>query len=362
MKCRNCRRKIEDNSIFCNWCGAKQLREEAEISVPRPRRLKSGAYSAQLMVDGQRFRVTQPTEAAYYAEARAVKAGIMKARDQPQRHLLGELLDNYIQQNENVLSPSTIRGYEYIRKDRFKPYVDQYIDAIPWQQMINDEAEGCSPKTLKNSWALVKTAMKAAGLDVSDVNLPAVPAKELNWLDYDQIQLLLSEVRGENVEMPVLLALHSLRLSELLALTADDVDTVIHVRKSVVMDRYNSLVEKNTNKTTTSTRDVPIFIPRLTEILPVSGKLVTMHPNSIHKAVNSVCKRLGLPQVGCHGLRRSFASLGYHLKWSERSIMAVGGWSNLQTVHKVYIKLAQQDIQDDVQKMRDYYGITHEDS
>ena len=58
MKCRNCRRKIENNSIFCNWCGAKQLREEAEISVPRPRQLKSGAFTAQLMVDGERYRVT----------------------------------------------------------------------------------------------------------------------------------------------------------------------------------------------------------------------------------------------------------------------------------------------------------------
>ena len=359
MKCRNCRRKIEDNSIFCNWCGAKQLREEAEISVPRPRQLKSGAFTAQLMVDGERCRVTQPTEAAYYAEARAVKAGLIKARDQPHRYLLGEIIDRYIQQNENVLSPSTIRGYTYIRKGRFQPYVEHYIDAIPWQQMINDEAGKCSPKTLQNSWALVAASLRATGQDVPDVNLPLVPRRELNWLDYNQIQVLLDAVRGRDVELPVLLALHSLRLSELLALERDDIDTAIHVRKALVYDRYNCQVMKDTTKTVSSSRDIPVFITRLFDVLH-DGKLVTMHPNSLHKAINSVCAKSGLPLVGVHGLRRSFASLGYHLQMSERSIMALGGWSNIQTIHRVYIKLSQQDINNEVKKLQDFYGITHE--
>ena len=362
MKCRNCRRVIETNSIYCNWCGAKQLADATQISVPRPRLLKSGQYSAQLMVEGHRVRVTKPTEAEYYAEARAVKAGLIASAGQPHRYQLGELLDKYISDNENVLSPSTIRGYTYIRKGRFKPYVVLYVDAIPWQAMINDEAKLCSPKTLRNAWAFVASALRSAELQVPDVNLPLIPRKELNWLDYDQIQILISEVRGSSVELPVMLALHSLRLSEMLALEREDVDTVIRVRKAMVFDYTNCLVTKDTNKTYSSSRDIPIFIPRLTELLPASGKLVQMHPNSVHKAINSVCKRAGLPSVGAHGLRRSFASLGYHLKLSERSIMALGGWSNIQTVHRIYIKLAQKDINEDIRKMQDFYQITHDTS
>ena len=362
MKCRNCRRVIETNSIYCNWCGAKQIADTTQISVPRPRLLKSGMYSAQLMVDGKRVRVTQPSEAEYYAEARAVKAGLIQKSGEPHRYQLGELLDKYISDNQNVLSPSTIRGYTYIRKDRFKPYVVLYIDAIPWQAMINDEAKLCSPKTLKNSWALVKAAMRANAYPIPDINLPLVPRKELNWLNYDQIQILISGVRGKSIELPILLALHSLRLSEMLALERDDVDTVIRIRKARVFDHTNCLVTKDTAKTNRSARDIPIIIPRLTEILPASGKLVQMHPNSVHKAVNSVCKQLGLPQCGAHGLRRSFASLGYHLKMSERTIMALGGWSNVQTVHNIYIKLAQKDVDEDVQKMVDFYQITHGDT
>lgn len=358
MKCRNCRRKIEDNSIFCNWCGSKQIREESEISVPRPRILKSGAYSAQIMVKGIRVTVTRDTEQEYYAEARAIKAGLILKSKLPPRHTLGEILDNYINDNENVLSPSTIRGYTYIRKGRFKPYVEHYIDAVPWQQMINEEALLCSEKTLKNAWGLVCSALKASGYPVPEVNLPLPIKHELNWLDYDQIQLLLAVARGTSAELPVILALHSCRLSELMALERSDVDGYIHVSKAVVFDKNNRLVQKNKTKTVCSSREIPIFIPRLLEILPESGKLVTMHPNSIHKAINSLCRKAGLPSVGVHGLRRSFASLGYHLKWSERSIMLVGGWSNIQTVHKIYIKLAQKDVQQDVERMRNYYGIT----
>lgn len=359
MKCRNCRRIIEDNSIFCNWCGSKQLREEAEISVPRPHLLKSGQYSAQIMYHGRRVRVTKSSEAEYYAEARAIKAGLIEAASRPHRYLLGEVIDNYINNNENILSPSTIRGYTYIRKGRFKPYVVQYIDSIQWQQMINEEAKLCSAKTLTNAWGLVCSSLRAIDWPVPDVNLPLVPNNELSWLNYDQIQVLLEQVRGEQIELAVLLALHSLRLSELMALDRQDIDDCIHVNKSVVFDSTNCLVEKRTTKNAGSSRVIPIFIPRLLEVLPHSGKLVTMHPNSIHKAVNSVCKKAGLPLVGVHGLRRSFASLGYHLKWSERSIMAVGGWSNIQTVHKIYIKLSQMDVNEDVQAMRNYYGITH---
>ena len=96
MKCRNCRRVITDNSIFCNWCGAKQLKEESEISVPRPRLLKSGAYSAQIMVKGLRVTVTRSTEQEYYAEARAIKAGLIEKSKLPPRYTLGGIIDNYI--------------------------------------------------------------------------------------------------------------------------------------------------------------------------------------------------------------------------------------------------------------------------
>lgn len=359
MRCKHCRRKIEDNSIFCNWCGAKQIREEAEISVPRPRMLKSGLYTAQLMVAGKRYTVTEDSEAKYYAKARSLKVGLIEMVNKPVRYSLKDILDIYIERNTKILSPSTLRGYSYIRKGRFQGYMSQYVDSIDWQKMLNEEAAICAEKTLKNAWGLVAASLKALSLPVPDVNLPMVPRRELPWLNYQQIQTLIDGARGTRTELPVILALHSLRLSELLALTVDDIcQETIHVRRSAVFGEDNRLVIKDKGKTSGSARDVPVLIPRLLELLPESGTIVSQHPNSLRRSINSLCRSLGLPEVGVHGLRRSFASLGYHLGWSERSIMAVGGWSNYITVHSIYIKLSKNDIDADAKRMRDFYEFT----
>ena len=56
MKCKSCSRSIDNDSIYCKWCGAKQLRERKKkdvIKVPKPRQLKSGSWNIQLREEGQ---------------------------------------------------------------------------------------------------------------------------------------------------------------------------------------------------------------------------------------------------------------------------------------------------------------------
>ena len=49
MKCCNCSREIPENSLYCNWCGKKQLREkEKKLKIPAPRQLPSGSWTVQL--------------------------------------------------------------------------------------------------------------------------------------------------------------------------------------------------------------------------------------------------------------------------------------------------------------------------
>ena len=75
-----------------------------------------------------------------------------------------------------------------------------------------------------------------------------------------------------------------------------------------------------------------------------------------------VQRRAGLPEVGVHGLRRSFASLAYHLKWDMMTTMRIGGWDDDKVVREIYTKLSAKDIDKDVKKMRRFYQNSERNS
>ena len=362
MKCKRCKHIAPDGSLFCNWCGQPFFKQEKkELAVPKPRQLSDGRWTGQLMVDGKRISVYGKTIEDYELNARATKAGLIAAKDEPPKFTLVDIIDKYIAANENVLSPATLRGYSTIRNNRFASYMDQDISGISWQAMVNDEAKKCSPKTVKNAWGLVSASMNHAGYSMPSVNLPMVTPKDELYLDYEQIQLFMAEIKDKPGELAALLGLHSLRESEILALKANDIrDGYIHVDKAMVPNANQVYVLKHTTKTQLSTRDVPIMIPRLLEILPEPSEnmLCPEKGQTIRKRINRACKRIGLPEVGCHGLRRSFASLCWHLKIDERTVMQLGGWSNMATVHKHYIKLSKKDTNPEIEKLKNYFEFT----
>ena len=363
VKCKSCKNKIPDGSIFCMYCGEKQIREKKkkdEIKVPKPTQLPSGAWRIQLRAEGQ--SVTEATPELCITKAKAIRAGFVEQQAKSPKLTLYSGIDKYVSEKSAILSPSTLRGYKEIQRNRFKDYQQKDISAVNWQQAVNEEATVCSQKTLHNAWGLVASILRSNGLDVPNVRSPQIPPKEEPWLNYEQIQAFLKEIYGSTSEIAALLALHSLRRSELLAITPSKVDEKgIHVTSAKVLDVDGKLIEKDVNKNQSSTRTIPIMIPRLQELIDQSNKAhdepyVDVRFNKVYNHINTACRHAGLPEVGVHGLRRSFASLAYHAGWSERVTMKIGGWSDFQTMHKVYIKLDNSDLQDAVDKMKALYS------
>jgi integrase len=354
MKCKKCKQDIPDHARFCPWCGRRLQKDAGEVSVPQPRKLPSGTFYGRLTVAGERVSVSAPTEADYYAKARALKTGLIESK-KAAGTTLEKAINNYINDHTNVFSPSTTRAYRSMAKHRFPDYMKKGIDRINWQRMVNDEKG--SAKTVANAWSLVAKSVAHAGAPAPSVALPKIPKADRPWLDYEQIQTFLEAVKGKDCELAALLALNGLRRSELLHLTAEDIeDGIIHVRGASVYNDEGKVVEKSTNKTAGSSRDVHICIPRLEELLEGrTGKLVTAAPNSIYFAVNDICKAAGLPEVGVHGLRHSFASLANRMKWDVATTMREGGWSNSQTVLAIYTHLASKDLSADVDRMRTFF-------
>lgn len=359
MKCKKCKREIPENSIYCNWCGHKQLKDSTEIKVPVPRR-KGNQWIGQITVDGVREYISAFSEDEYYAKARAAKSKQIEIKKDPTKTTLGRVIDRFLEANDAVLSPSTIKAYKSMRKTRFADYMDRGVGSIDYQRMVNEEAKTVKPKTLANAWRLVTASLAYADMDIPRVNLPKIPKSERPWLDYEQIETFLQAIHGDDCEVAALLALNGLRRSELLHLTDADIDTnrdLIFVRGASVYNDKGEFVAKATNKNATSTRTVHIVIPRLHDLLiDRQGVIVTTKPNTTYVQVNRICRESGLPEIGVHGLRRSFASLGWHLHIDPLTIQREGGWANFETVNKVYIKLANQDANDDIKNMKEFFN------
>lgn len=358
MKCKH--EGLPANAAFCCWCGKKLIKDKTEVKVPPPSLLPSGTYFGRVMVKGERVPVSAETEEEYYTKARAAKLGLIEIKKTAPKQTLGAIIDSYIESNSKTLSPSTIRGYKTSRDNRFQSIMDKDINSITnWQKIVNDELDGITPKTLANAWRLITASMRAQNIPVPEVTLPKSAKAERPWLDFEQIITFLKAVEGQECELAALLALHGLRRSELLALTSDKVDLkkgTLTISGAMVFDKDQNLIAKETNKNKTSQRTVHIVIPRLETLLKDrTGRLVTAHPNAIWRQINAVCESADLPLVGVHGLRHSFASLAYHLGWSEMTVMQEGGWSNTQTVHNIYTHLAAQDKNDDIDRMKDFY-------
>ena len=257
MICKACKNSVPDGSIFCNHCGERLVRtrsrKKKKPTIPKPHQLKSGEWYGQIMINGVRRVVKGDTPEEYETRVLALKAKLISADIGPAKVTLKQAIRNYIDSNENVLSPSTIRGYETAYRNRFKKYMDKNISNIDYQTMINAEAAKVSPKTLRNAWGLVSPALAASGMTPPKVNLPQVPESNEDWLDYEQIKVFLEAIKGRPVEPAALLALHGLRLSELLDLDVSQiVNGQILIRGATVADKNNKLVHKETNKNKTS--------------------------------------------------------------------------------------------------------------
>lgn len=342
------------------------------MKVPEPKKLPSGNWRVRLTLGGERISITRKTKEECKAEARLIKAEYLAGKRNLQYRKAGELtlseiVENYLTANRFVMSPSTLRSAKSHARNRFKPYQNKCLKDIDFQKMINEELEHKSPKTVENGWGIVTPAMRAVGFPVPEVNLAEVPVNEIPFLKPDEVLKFCAAVKGRNYEIPALIMLNGLRLSELQALEWKnvDLDRKLMTVKGATVRGPEGKVTKQANKNRTSTRVVPILIPQLQDALeavPVKEGLVDEHgQQTLLDDVKRACNRAGVTVVTNHGLRHSFISYLYWLSangvpgLSERQMMKWGGWSNIQTMHKIYIKIAESAENDTVNAVRDFF-------
>ncbi|MCI9402229.1 MAG: site-specific integrase [Oscillospiraceae bacterium] len=327
------------------------------MKVPKARKLPSGTWFLQLRLGGESVTVNAHTERECVRQAQIIKSEYLAGKKPLQlqsgpSRTLRQAIDVYIA--TRILSPSTERGYIKIRDLRFRELMDRpLVDITPedYQAACKREARSVSAKTLRNAWSFVASVLRHNGITPPAVSLPQLIPHQTPFLDHDEIQAFVEVVKGTKYQIPIYLALSSLRRSEIMGLRWECVDLKrrrIRVAGAAVVGKDEQLHHKQENKNTASNRYVPILMDELYEALKEArqseGLVVTCNPNTIWANVRRICKRAGLPMVGTHGLRHSFASLAYYLEVPEKVTMEIGGWADDQTMRRIYTHIAQADV------------------
>lgn len=351
------------------------------MKIPKARKLPSGSWFIQMRLGGESISVTDidkkkcereamRLKAEYQAGKRTAKKDEEKAKDQVLT--LDQAIKEYCESKSNVLSPATIRGYQNIRRNQLKSIMQSNVFELAkysdeeWQNIINEEAGKYSPKTVKNSVSIVRTIIQRKTKTVVPVaTLPAPIDANTAFLYAEEIPKFVSAVSKSDIAVPALLALSSMRLSEIQALAWEDIEEdpdFIRTKGAVVPNEKNKLVHKKQNKNISSSRDIPILIPELKDAIrrcrKPSGPVMNFSRSHFLKQVHCICQNNKLTDVTIHGLRHSFASLAYYLKVPEKIAMDIGGWSDSATMHKIYTHIAKKDINRYKTEIADFYSIS----
>lgn len=352
--------------------------KKRNTGLPKITRLPSGAYHANVYshtdADGKRH---YESFTGYDYNQVLLQVAQFKA-DKKQDKLAAALgnvkmtvadaMDQYIESKNAILSPSTIASYKAIRRNNLLGLQKVTVKQVTQESVqiaINQEAMNKTPKTVRNIHGFLAAVLQVYRPDlVLHTTLPQKVKSEIAIPTEEEIRLLLDTVKGTDMELPLILAACcGMRRSEIAALTWKDVDfrkNVIKIKKALVMDDDNELIEKTT-KTTAGTRTIRMFpvvsdaLVRYKEDHPEDGGYITVRPDIISHRFEKLVKRLGLPRYRFHDLRHYTVSVMLSLNIPKNYIADFVGHETENMIDKVYGHIMQSRKTSVEDLMQNYY-------
>ena len=310
------------------------------------KKLPSGNWRIQVFVgknaDGSNNMKSFTAPTRWEAEKMAAEF-IEEGRKEKKKFTVAKAVDGYISLKSNVLSPSTIRGYGILRRNRLQslmPLDIHEVNSFTMQQAINEDAATVSGKTINEAKNLVLTALKLYGVK-PDICV-TLPAKQPTIKNLPTAEEFINIIRGTDIELPCLLAVWlSLRISEVRGLQFGDIgkDNRVTVRRSkLYFDGADHV--RNVNKTFKSTRmlKVPPYLLNLINAVPHQSDdefIVQMGYQQIRNHMTALLKAHDL-YMTFHDLRHLNASVMLALGIPDKYAMERGGWATNSTLKNVY--------------------------
>lgn len=308
--------------------------------------LPSGSYRIQVFdytdLDGRKHYKSFTAPSKKVAQQMALDWQNNRPENEPEDLTLYEAVGRYLDVKRNVLSPSTLRGYESIKENHFKGALGRKkirdLTNTAIQIWVSDLSARLSPKTVRNAHGLLSAALEMFRPDFHiKTTLPAKVKPDLYTPNDEDIKRLLEHIKGTELEIAVLLAAFGpMRRGEICALTDKDIHgNVIEVNKSMVQGPDNQWYVKQP-KTYGGYRQIEFLDCVIERMTGIQGRLVKATPAQITNRFARAIKYSKLPHFRFHDLRHYSASIMHAIGVPDQYILNRGGWTSDNVMKTVY--------------------------
>ena len=332
-------------------------------------KLPSGRWRAKLFlgtVDGKKVFKSFTADTKRQAEMDAA----LYMHTSPNNDASGtvqDLVEKYIEAKKAVLSPSTVRSYNTIKKKiqgtpLGKAKIEK-VKSVQVQLWISEYSKTHSPKTVKNAAGLISATLGLFAPDTKIIyHLPQQEKKDLYTPTDEDIKAVIN-IFAKRGDTDMLLAIYlascsSLRRGEICALQCEDIDRAAKtasISKSMVYT--GSSWEVKAPKTTTSKRVVPVP-DKVLDLLPKSGPVVNLTPAALTdrwmRAVRSCHGKI----FRFHDLRHYWATvMAYNTDIPKHIVKEIGGWSaSSATMERVYVGTIEAENKKQMEKISSVFN------
>lgn len=307
-------------------------------------KLPSGSYRIREMRDGVTYSVTVKHKPSHKEAVDLIEDKIEHLNNPHMAFLVSAR--SYIEIKRNVLSPSTVRGYNAILRNMptwFTIKDITEIDDLTLQRLVSEYSATHTPKYTRNVYGFVRAVIRLfIPSSTISATLPQNVRREPYTPSHDDVKRLLEYTYDTPYYVPLYLSALSLRRSEIMALSLDDLNGNNLTINKALVPCDNGYILKPTPKNDASNR--VITLPdELVNKIKSQGFIFEYNPHAIDGYLRRTLPKLGIPVFSVHKLRHYFASYAHELGYSDALIQSLGGWSTDHVMKSVYRHAMEKD-------------------
>ncbi len=280
---------------------------------------------------------------------------------------VGGAMKKYIASKSNVISPTTLLGYERIQKNYLHELQEVKLTDLT-QNMIqcafNELAVTLSPKTCRNIHTFLSSVLQAYHPDFRlRTTLPKRYKPQIHIPTEPEVKKMVEYFTGTDMELPFMLASFcGMRKSEILGLRWENIDHTtnrIHIVEAKVRGK-DGLVSKSP-KSTSGERSIRIFpfVLDTIERTPHTSEYVAgeLTDSAIYNRFSRALKKLGMPHYRFHDMRHYCVSVMLSLGAPKSYVADYIGHADETMIDRVYGHIMGSKKESIEDSMEAYYSL-----